>query len=67
MLVHLYLIFVLRQKEYMLITLTGLYNKANIALWNAFTVLLCGKCIIWGGDFNISCDKINILCGHFNM
>ena len=36
-------------------------------LWNAFAVLLCGKCIIWGGGFNISCGKINILCGYINM
>ena len=42
-------------------------NKFVFIIWNAFAVLLCGKCIIWGGDFNISCGKINILIGYFNM
>ena len=60
-------------------SITSIINKASKLLtttyliiyhprlWNAFAVLLCGKCIIWGGDFNISCGKINILCGYFNM
>ena len=62
-----------RRKDALLFECKKLYgsNKAKIRdvakVWNAFAVLLCGKCIIWGGDFNISCGKINILIGYFNM